>query len=150
MAMSMVSGSSEGISPLLGGTGIATSKVRQPNSELGKNEFLKILTTQLQHQDPLSPMENTEFIAQMASFSTVEQILNLNKTVEGISNALNSNSVSQAVMYLGTKIEAKSADESGEPIEGTVEKVGFQNGIPYLQVGENKVNLTDLLSVTYQ
>lgn len=50
--------------------------------ELGKNDFLNLLITQLKNQDPLNPMKDTEFIAQLATFSTVEQIGNMNRTIE--------------------------------------------------------------------
>lgn len=51
---------------------------------MGKDEFLRLLTTQLSHQDPLSPMDNKDFIAQMAQFSSVEQTLNVNKNLSEI------------------------------------------------------------------
>lgn len=51
------------------------------NQELGQDAFLKILTTQLQHQDPLEPMENQEMIAQMAQFSSVEQLGQMNDSL---------------------------------------------------------------------
>ncbi|OMD05304.1 flagellar hook capping FlgD N-terminal domain-containing protein, partial [Paenibacillus odorifer] len=47
------------------------------NSTLGKDQFLKILITQLQNQDPMQPMEDKEFIAQMAQFTSVEQLMNI-------------------------------------------------------------------------
>lgn len=47
---------------------------------VNKNEFLLLLTAQLQHQDPLSPMESTDFIAQLAQFSSLEQLTSINKT----------------------------------------------------------------------
>ncbi|MFD1705886.1 flagellar hook assembly protein FlgD [Siminovitchia sediminis] len=52
------------------------------NGSLGKDAFMKILFTQLQNQDPLNPMEDTEFISQMATFSSLEQLMNMNKTLE--------------------------------------------------------------------
>lgn len=52
------------------------------DSDLDKDAFLRLLVTQLQNQDPLNPMEDREFIAQMAQFSSLEQIRNLNKTFE--------------------------------------------------------------------
>lgn len=55
---------------------------RTASSTLGKDDFLQLLMTQLQNQDPSSPMEDTEFIAQMAQFSTLEQMTNMNSTFE--------------------------------------------------------------------
>jgi flagellar basal-body rod modification protein FlgD len=58
------------------------SEKRTASSTLGKDDFLKLLMTQLQNQDPSNPMEDTEFIAQMAQFSTLEQMTNMNSTFE--------------------------------------------------------------------
>lgn len=54
----------------------------QPKNDLDKDAFLRLLTTQLANQDPLSPMEDREFIAQLAQFSSLEQMTAMNKTVE--------------------------------------------------------------------
>ena len=55
---------------------------RQPNNDLDRDAFLRLLITQLQHQDPLNPMDDRDFIAQMAQFSALEQMVQLNATFE--------------------------------------------------------------------
>jgi len=55
------------------------------STELGKDEFLKLLVTQMQYQDPLSPMDNTEFTAQLAQFSSLEQLFSVNDNLTGLS-----------------------------------------------------------------
>jgi flagellar basal-body rod modification protein FlgD len=57
------------------------SKNTRNTGELGKNDFLQLLITQVQHQDPLDPQSDTDFIAQMAQFSALEQMQNLNNAI---------------------------------------------------------------------
>ncbi len=64
---------------LLGKSTTATETTS--SSILGKDDFLKLLITQLQYQDPMNPLDGTEFAAQLAQFSSVEQLANLNETL---------------------------------------------------------------------
>ena len=80
----------------------ALSGTREANNNLGKDDFLKLLITQLTHQDPTQPMEDREFIAQMAQFSTLEQMTNMNEGFSTLSNMLQSN---QAMGLLGKTVE---------------------------------------------
>ncbi len=61
--------------PTVSGTNTNSTK------ELGKDEFLKLLVTQLQNQDPMNPVDNEQFIAQLATFSSLEQLISINKAV---------------------------------------------------------------------
>ena len=77
------------------GTATATASAgseqqkRSVKNELGKDDFLKLLVAELRYQDPMSPMQDKEFIAQMAQFSSLEQMQNLNKTMENGLAAIN-------------------------------------------------------------
>jgi flagellar basal-body rod modification protein FlgD len=62
--------------------GTSTGVTREPASELGKDDFLKLLTVQLQHQDPMTPMNNEDLIAQLAQFSSLEQLENINTNLQ--------------------------------------------------------------------
>ena len=121
---------------------------RTPSSNLGKDDFLQLLTTQLKNQDPMNPMEDMDFIGQMAQFSSLEQMLNLNTGVDKINTALTNNTTTQAMMFLGTNVTAQ-VDESDEPITGTVSTIGFKDNQPYLKVGEYAVALDQVKLVNY-
>jgi flagellar basal-body rod modification protein FlgD len=84
---------------------------------LGKDDFMKILITQLTHQDPTEPMKDTEFIAQMAQFSTLEQITNMTQDFGKLAGIL---STSQALGLLGRTVELFDGENT---ITGVVEEV---------------------------
>lgn len=80
---------------------------RTVNNQLGKDDFLKLLITQLSNQDPTNPMENTEFIAQMAQFSSLEQMTNMNESFAKMASVINS---SQAANTIGKTVEVNVGD----------------------------------------
>ncbi len=85
--------------------------------DLDKDDFLKILITQLQHQDPTNPMQDKEFIAQMAQFSSLEQMTNMASSFGKLSSVLNS---SEAQSLLGRTVEVLDGDKA---IYGKVSQV---------------------------
>ena len=107
-----------------------TSLSRNTGGTLGKDDFLKLFVTQLQHQDPMNPMQDSDFMGQMASFSSLEQITNLAAANEKIAANLTSNS---AVGLLGRTVTY--TDESDQIHTGVVEKVTTAGGVPTLTVG---------------
>lgn len=80
---------------------------RKTSQELGKDDFLKLLITQLSNQDPTSPMEDTQFIAQMAQFSSLEQMKNMSASFERMASFINS---SEAASTLGKTVELNVGD----------------------------------------
>ena len=95
----------------------AGKTVSSAGGELGKDEFLKILITQLSHQDPTQPMQDKEFIAQMAQFSSLEQMTNVSSEIAKVAALLEK---SQAVSLLGRTVEIVAGTQL---VEGTVEEV---------------------------
>ena len=75
-------------------------------SVMGKEDFLNLLVTQLQHQDPLSPMDSTGFKAQLAQFSSLEELQNINETLGSVGNSQTILTNSQAVDYIGKRVQA--------------------------------------------
>jgi flagellar basal-body rod modification protein FlgD len=101
----------------------ATQAAAGANSAMGKDQFLKLFVAQLQHQDPMNPMQDSDFMGQMASFSTLEQV----------SNLASENARSNAINLLGRTVTYKNKD--GAELTGTVEKVSTKDGKPSLTVG---------------
>lgn len=95
---------------------------------LGQDDFMKILLTQLTYQDPLSPMDNQEFIAQFAQFSQLEQSRQSNESLDSLFGLQATN---QAVTLLGKNVEV--ATSSGSVI-GDVTTIDFRRGVPEITV----------------
>ena len=91
--------------------------------EMGKDQFLKLFVAQLQHQDPMNPMNDSEFMSQMASFSTLEQVSNMAAANERASN----------VGLIGRTVTYKDS-KTNELHTGTVEKVTTKDGKQSLTV----------------
>jgi len=99
------------------------------NSELGKDQFLKLFVAQLQHQDPMNPMQDQDFMGQMASFSTLEQVTNMAEANTAMASNLQ---MSQSVGLLGRTVTWLDEDDVSHT--GTVEKVATAGGKPVLTV----------------
>ncbi len=78
--------------------------------DLGRDSFLRLLIAQLQHQDPLSPMESSEFTAQLAQFSSLEQLFTINDNLDVLKEAKNGRAPENLLDYIGKEI--KSAENA--------------------------------------
>ena len=113
---------------------------RTPNPELGKDEFLKILMTQLQNQDPLDPMDDKDFVAQMATFSQLEQTMNM---ASSINKLVENQSISPVVQYshmIGKEVtyEDVNDDEMKELVTSEVVSVSQKNGSAIFELENGK------------
>jgi flagellar basal-body rod modification protein FlgD len=124
-----------------------TDSIGTPGSNLGKQDFLKLLMAQLQNQDPLKPMDDSQMIAQMAQFSALESTQNLTSVLQQSSNM---QTVIQAGGLIGKYIEAQQAD--GSSISGAVSGVTFEstNGMeaPRLLVNGKDVDYSTIRQVS--
>ncbi|MGE5573925.1 MAG: flagellar hook capping FlgD N-terminal domain-containing protein [Bacteroidota bacterium] len=111
-------------------------------TELGKDAFLKLLLTELRYQDAFKPVDDKEMIAQMAQFSTLEQMQNLSVAMEGLAKMQHA---TQAAALIGKKVTATVDDEV---ITGTVSGVKFKDGVAYLVVGGKEVLVTDVTEIS--
>ncbi len=114
--------------------------VSSSNNELGKDDFLKLLITQMQYQDPLNPMDNTEMVAQLAQFSALEQM----------QNVATSTSYNQAVNMIGKSITATVYNEVTKQydyVDGVAQSVNIKNGEVYLKVDDVDVPIGSVATV---
>ncbi|HEY0504102.1 MAG TPA: flagellar hook capping FlgD N-terminal domain-containing protein [Lysobacter sp.] len=102
--------------------GQATTGTKKEDS-LGQADFLRLMTEQLQHQDPLNPMENSEFLGQLAQFSTVQGIQGLQAQLEGFGSSLATDQLLRGAALVGRNVlvpSAKMALESEGSVNGVV------------------------------
>jgi len=112
-----------------------TTTSTSQSQTLGKNDFLNLLVTQLRYQDPTNPMDDTQFISQMAQFSSLEQMQNMTTAMQ----------TTQATAMIG-KVVTWSGD--GKENSGTVKSILVSNGETQLLVDNQKVDLSKVTSIT--
>ncbi len=103
------------------------------NKTLGKDDFLRLFTSQLRYQDPLKPLESTEFTSQMAQFSSLEQLFNLNSGIERLIAFQQSLNNGFATSLIGKSVRTDSG------VSGKITGVNFDNGITYLMLDNGQM-----------
>ena len=109
--------------PQIGATSTYTAPATDQTESLGQDVFLNLLVTQLKHQDPLEPMEGTEFVTQLAQFSELDEMRNLTSGQEDLQSYMASLNNFAAVSLLGKSVEF-SGDEVAH-LEGTATELEF-------------------------
>lgn len=95
----------------VGGTGTTAGLTAAATGAMGRNEFLKLLVTQLENQDPLEPLKDQEFVAQLATFSSLEQLIDMNKRMDGLLSGQTDLVNSQALNLVGRAVVADTAGQ---------------------------------------
>jgi flagellar basal-body rod modification protein FlgD len=145
----MITGGESMADPIVG----ETSSLIKPNtkttaksngSTLGKDDFLKILITQLKNQDPMQPLQDKEFIAQMAQFTSVEQLTNMATEMKALRQTLGF-----ASGLIGKEVSWSSSDSTGKQVvkSGVVDSITFKEGTQYANVKGEEISLDKLLRI---
>ena len=125
-----------------------TTDKKETNS-LGQDAFLKILIAQLKYQDPMEPQKDAEFIGQMAQFSSLEQLTQLNKTMTNFAGDGGNASLAGSAHLLGTEVSWASGEDSGV---GVVQAISMKNGeiLVELEDGATKIPLSAIERIEQQ
>lgn len=117
------------------------SKNKKGTDTLGKDAFLQLLVAQMQYQDPLNPSTDTEYISQLAQFSSLEEMQNLNATV----------SQGSAYNLVGKNVILEAGKSKGDgnttTVAGYVQFVEIKDGKTYLGIGDKTYEYADLEAV---
>ncbi len=125
-------------------TGTSGTSFSNPSDNLGENDFLKLMMDQLQNQDPLNPSDPTQYMSELASFSSLEQQTQI---AQSTASASTQQASSSALGLLGHTVSYKDAD--GVTQTGAVSKVDFTSSGPMLTIGTNTgVSLGSILEAT--
>lgn len=119
---SPVTGASSVIDPL------TTTSTTQKAGVLDKEAFLKLLVAQISNQDPMKPMEGTEFVTQLSQMSAVEQAIAQTKSLETLSAQMSGVSNAQTMDLVGKTVTVTGAD--GKDVTDVVKQVSFDKGYP--------------------
>jgi flagellar basal-body rod modification protein FlgD len=112
-------------------------------NEMGKDAFMKLLITQLKYQDPTRPMEDREFISQMAQFSALEQMTNMNKEIISLARSTRS---AEAFSLLGKQVDALNP-ATNRRVSGIVSSIQYKGDEQLLMVGTEGIRVADIHTV---
>jgi len=128
------------------GSGSSTNQGGQNSNEalrgLGLDQFLKLMITELQNQDPLNPLENHQILQQISQIREIEATSELSTTLEGV---LQGQNLSNASSLIDKQIKALT--DTGEQVAGRVDRVSVADNIVRLHVGDKSVGLNNLSEI---
>jgi len=136
--------STKNVWPYYDAANVKAAVNKPKDNTMGKDAFLKILVEQLKNQNPAEPLKDREFIAQMAQFSSVEQMMNMSSDMTALRQSLGFVSG-----LIGKEVAWTTVDQTGASITGSglVEAVIIKDGAQYVKVGGADVAVDDLTAI---
>ncbi len=134
-------------SPGRSGAAVSGTQVERQSGGVGKSDFLRLLTEQLRHQDPLNPLEDKDMMAQLAQFSALEETQGMRTSLDKLAGG---NQMAQGASFLGKKVTGKmpsgydayGQQTPGKDVSGVVAGVTFRDGQVLLKVGGDEIPLS--------
>lgn len=120
----------------------ATANAGKAGNELDSGQFMQILLAQLTHQNPLEPMDNAEMMSQFSQLNSLQELRGINSSMEAVSSA---SRTTYMTSLIGKTVKASRAD--GKIIEGVVEGVITNSDNPQVLMGDETVDLIDVLEI---
>ncbi len=115
-------------------------------ADMGGQEFLQLMLAQLQNQNPLEPMKDSEMLSQFASLNTVQELKELNELFEDFTSAFNSSlQLMNSVSLIGKTVDYVDGEDTKK---GVVTTVSFDDGVPTLWVGDKSVEFGSVIAVS--
>ena len=116
-----------------------STKSTESSSSLGKDDFLQLLVAQMKYQDPMEPTSNTEYIQQYATYSELEQMMNMSETMD----------LQRASGLVGQTVYVEYTAGTGEVknVEGVVDYVYYESGTPYVSINGELYKAEDVVTV---
>ncbi len=127
----------------------SSAEVSNKSQTLMKDDFLKLFIAQLKNQDPLSPVDDSQFLAQLAQFSSLEQMSNVAKSVEDLNQNMTM-LTSQSLLVQGAAMIGKEAvgiDGDGQQVSGLISSVKWNGDALQVAIGDIMVNLENIIEV---
>ena len=124
----------------------SNTSTRDVSSNLDKDSFLELMVLQLQNQDPTDPMDNSQMLAQLAQFSALEQMTNLNDSFEDLSTRIDQLNFLSAGSLVGSTVTGKTSD--GTTVTGTVDRVSFEDDSLTLVVNGTSLTMDQIETIS--
>jgi len=119
-----------------------TQTAGNSGASLDSSQFMQILMAQLTHQNPLEPMDSSEMTTQFSQLNSLEELRNIRTAMESVSAT---NQVTYLASLIGKTVKASRAD--GKVIEGVVDGVTTEASNPQIKIGDETVDLVDVLDI---